>query len=76
VFLSMNSDCTNYVDPHTIIRIFLMFWLYFMFFLTDGLYFLCSIQAVDIFIILFALFSGLLRAFSGYIIWLIFLSCY
>jgi hypothetical protein len=36
VFLFMYSDCTNYVDPHTIITIFLMFWLYFMFFLTDG----------------------------------------
>jgi hypothetical protein len=36
VFLSMNSNCTNYVDPHTIIIIFLIFWLYFMFFLTDG----------------------------------------
>jgi hypothetical protein len=36
VFLFMYSDCTNYVDPHTIITIFLMFRLYFMFILTDG----------------------------------------
>jgi hypothetical protein len=35
MFLFMYFDCTNYVDPHTIITIFLMFWLYFMFFLTD-----------------------------------------
>jgi hypothetical protein len=39
VVLFMYSDCTNYVDPHTIIIIFLRFWLYFMYFLyflTDG----------------------------------------
>jgi hypothetical protein len=35
MFLSMYSDCINTVDPHTIIIIFLIFWLYFMFFLTD-----------------------------------------
>jgi hypothetical protein len=40
------------------------------------LYFLYSILAVDIFIVLFALFSGLLRAFSAYIIGLIFLAYY
>jgi hypothetical protein len=39
VFLFMYSDCTNYVDPHTIIAIFLMFWLYFMVFLIDGFVF-------------------------------------
>jgi hypothetical protein len=39
VFLFMSSDCTNYVDPRTIITIFLMFCLYFMFFLTDGFVF-------------------------------------
>jgi hypothetical protein len=39
VFLFMYSDSTNYVDPHTIIIIFLMFWLYFIFFLTDGFVF-------------------------------------
>jgi hypothetical protein len=36
VFLFMYSDCTNYVDPYTMIIIFRMFWLYVMFFLTDG----------------------------------------
>jgi hypothetical protein len=41
VFLFMYSDCTNYVDPHTIITIFPRFWLYFMFFLTDGFVLLC-----------------------------------
>jgi hypothetical protein len=41
VFLSMNSKCTNYVDPHTIITIFVMFWLNCMFFLTDGFVLLC-----------------------------------
>jgi hypothetical protein len=39
VFLFMDSDWTDYVDPHTMIRIFLMFWLYFMLFLTDGFVF-------------------------------------
>jgi hypothetical protein len=73
----MYSDCTNYVDPHTIITIFLMFWLYFIFFLTDGfVLFMCSILAVDIFIVLFAFCSGLLRAFSAYIIGLILLAYY
>jgi hypothetical protein len=77
VFLCMYSDCTNYVDPHTIIQIFLIFWLYFMFLLIDGcVLFLCSILAVDIFIISFVLFAGLLRTLSGYIIGLIFLACY
>jgi hypothetical protein len=31
--------CTNYVDSHMIITIFIMFWLYFKFFLTDGFIF-------------------------------------
>jgi hypothetical protein len=35
VFLFMYSDCSNQLDPHTIITIFLMFWSYFMFFFTD-----------------------------------------
>jgi hypothetical protein len=39
VFLSMYSDCTNYLEPHTIITIFIMFWLYFIFILTDGFVF-------------------------------------
>jgi hypothetical protein len=39
VFLFLNSDYTNYMDPHTIITIFLMLWLYFMFFLTDAFVF-------------------------------------
>jgi hypothetical protein len=39
MFLFMYSDWTNYVDPYTIIKIFLMFSLYFMFFLTDGFVF-------------------------------------
>jgi hypothetical protein len=38
-FPFMSSDCTNYVDPHTIITIFFMFWLYFMFLLIDGFVF-------------------------------------
>jgi hypothetical protein len=76
MFLFMYSDCTNTVDPHMIITIFLIFWLYFMFFLQMDLYFLCSILAIDIFIVLFALFLGLLRAYSAYIIGLIFLACY
>jgi hypothetical protein len=36
VFLFMYSDCTNYVDPHTSMTSFLIFWLYYKFFLTDG----------------------------------------
>jgi hypothetical protein len=57
--LFMYSDCTNYVDPHSIITIFLMFWLYFMFFPYRWICtFMCSILAIDIFIVLFALFSG------------------
>jgi hypothetical protein len=36
VFLVMYSDCTNYVDPHTIITIFLISRLYFMFFYRDS----------------------------------------
>jgi hypothetical protein len=36
VFLFMYSECTNYVDPHMIITICLVYWLYCMFFLTDG----------------------------------------
>jgi hypothetical protein len=36
VILLLYSDCTNYVDPHPIITIVLMFWLHLMFFLTDG----------------------------------------
>jgi hypothetical protein len=48
VFLFMYSDCTNYVDPHTIMSIFLILWLYFIFFLTNGFVFFCSILAVDI----------------------------
>jgi hypothetical protein len=47
VFLFILSDCTNYVDPHTLMKIFLMFWVYFMFFLTDGFGFLYSILAID-----------------------------
>jgi hypothetical protein len=76
VVLFIYSDCTNYVDPHTIITIFLMFWLYLMFFLQMDLDFLCSILVVDIFILLFALFVGLLRGYSAYIRRLIFLACY
>jgi hypothetical protein len=34
VFLFIYSDCTTYVDPHTIFNILLMFWLYFIFFIT------------------------------------------
>jgi hypothetical protein len=41
-----------------------------------GVYFLCSILAVDIFIIVFALFVGLLMGFSAYKIGLRFLGCY
>jgi hypothetical protein len=40
------------------------------------LYFLGSIIVVDIFIIVFALSVGLVRAFSTYIIGLIFLAYY
>jgi hypothetical protein len=39
VFLFMYSDRTNYVDPHTIITIFLMFWLYLCFSLQIDLVF-------------------------------------
>jgi hypothetical protein len=76
VFLFMYSDCTNYVDPHTIITIFLMFWLYLCISLQMDLYFLCSILAVEIFILLLALFSGLLRASSANIPGLIFFAYY
>jgi hypothetical protein len=33
--LSMYSDGINTVDPHTMIIILLIYWLYFMFGLTD-----------------------------------------
>jgi hypothetical protein len=33
--LSMSCDCTNTIVSHPNIIIFLTFWLYFMFFLTD-----------------------------------------
>jgi hypothetical protein len=59
VCLLMYSDCTNYVDPHTIITIFLMFGCILCSSLQIDLYFLCSILAVDIFIIVFGLFVGL-----------------
>jgi hypothetical protein len=72
----MYSDCTNYVDPHMIITIFLIFGCILCFSLQMDLYFLCSILAIDIFIVLFALFVRLLRAYSAYIIGLIFLACY
>jgi hypothetical protein len=39
VFPFMYSECTNYVDPHTIILILLIFKLYFIFFFTDGFIF-------------------------------------
>jgi hypothetical protein len=39
VLLFMYSKCYNYVDPHTIITIFIMFWLYSMFVLIDGFVF-------------------------------------
>jgi hypothetical protein len=35
MFLSMYPDCTNTINPHIIIIIFCIFWLYFMFFLTN-----------------------------------------
>jgi hypothetical protein len=76
MFLFMYSDCTNYIDPHTIITISLFIDCILYFSLQMDLYFLCSILAVDIFIVLFALFLGLLRAYSAYIIGLIFLACY
>jgi hypothetical protein len=38
MFLFMYSDCTNYVDPHTIITIFLIFGC-ILCFLTDGFVF-------------------------------------
>jgi hypothetical protein len=41
VFLFMYSECTKYVDPHTIITMFLMFWLDLRCFLTDGCLLLC-----------------------------------
>jgi hypothetical protein len=56
MFLFMYSDCTNYVDPHTIITIFLIFGCILCFSLQMDLYFLYSILAIDIFIVLFALF--------------------
>jgi hypothetical protein len=56
VSLFMYSDCTNYVDPHTIITIFLMLWLYYMFFFTDGFVYLCSILAFDIFLLFYLLY--------------------
>jgi hypothetical protein len=76
VFLFIYSDCTNYVDLHTIVTIFLMFWFISCFSLQMDLYFLCSILAIDIFIFFFASFSRLRRAFSTYIIGLIFLAGY
>jgi hypothetical protein len=74
VLLFMYSDCINSVDPHTIIIIFLMFGWYFMVIFTDGFSFLCSIRAIDIFIILSTLFIGLRRTISHYIIGLIVLA--
>jgi hypothetical protein len=56
VFLFMYSDCTNYVDPHTIITIFLMFSLYFMFFLTDGFVLLCLPFSLLTFLLFYLLY--------------------
>jgi hypothetical protein len=36
VFLFMYFNFSNYVDPHMIITIFHKFWLYFIFFFTNG----------------------------------------
>jgi hypothetical protein len=47
LILLMYSDCINAVDPHTIIPISFVLWLYYMFCLTDGFVVLCSIHAVD-----------------------------
>jgi hypothetical protein len=58
--LFMYSDYTITVDPHTIIIISVIVWLYFMWSLQIHLYFLYSILRIDICIILFTLFVGLL----------------
>jgi hypothetical protein len=75
-FLLIYSECTDYVDPHMMIIIFLIYRVYFMFFLTERFVLLYSILAIDIFIILCGLFVRLLMAYSTYIIGLIFLACY
>jgi hypothetical protein len=51
VFLFMNSYYTNYVDPHTIITIFLIYGCPLCFSLQMNLNFLCSILAEDISIV-------------------------
>jgi hypothetical protein len=68
VFLVFYSDCTIYVDPHTIILSFLISCLYFMLFLTDGFVLLCSILTVDIISCFIESIFGSLRVYSAYII--------
>jgi hypothetical protein len=55
VFLFLYSDCTHYVDPHTIITMFLyvLVVFYILLYRWIGIC-MCSILAVDIVIILFA----------------------
>jgi hypothetical protein len=65
VFLCMYSDLTNYLDPYMNITIFLIVDYILCFSLQMNLDLLCSILAVDLFIVLFAVFSGLLRAYSA-----------
>jgi hypothetical protein len=73
----MSSNCTNYVDSHMIITYYALCSgcnLYFS--LQMNLNFLYTTLAVDIFIILFALFIRLLKSnSSAYIRGLIFLAC-
>jgi hypothetical protein len=76
MILRMYSESTNTVDCHMIIRLSSFIVCIFIFFQQIDLYFLYSVLLVDIFIIFFALFFGLLRAYPPHIIWQILLACY
>jgi hypothetical protein len=76
MILFIYCDCTNTIDPHTIITIFLIFSLYSILCFPDRFYFLSSILVIDIWFLLFASFAGLLWAHSTYRTRLIFLAYY
>jgi hypothetical protein len=72
--LFMYFDYTKTVDPDTIITISLLFGCIFYVFLTDTFVLSRYDSACSYIILLFALFVGLRRAYSSYIIGLIFLA--
>jgi hypothetical protein len=65
MFLFMYSDCTNYCrSSYDHYNFPMCLVIFYVFSYRMDLYFLCSILAVDIFIILFALFIWITKGIS------------